>query len=58
MLMTLIDIYTIFFCFLIILRQILMNAKEPLANATRRLRVITHMDHMCAHASLDLSERG
>ena len=58
-LMTLIDIYTIFLlCFFLILRQILMNAKELLANAARRLRVITHTDHMCAHANLDISEMG
>ena len=33
-----------------------MNAKHSLANATRRLHVITHTDHTCAHANLDLSE--
>ena len=35
-----------------------MNAKQPLANATRGLRVITHTDHTCAHANLDISEMG
>ena len=35
-----------------------MNAKQPLVNATRRLRVITQTDHTCAHANLDLSEMG
>ena len=50
--------YFFFICFFLILRQILINAKHPLANATRRLRVITHTDHTCAHANLDLSETG
>ena len=35
-----------------------MNAKQPLANATRRLRVITNTDHTCANAILDSSEMG
>ena len=29
-----------------------------MANATRRLRVITHTDLTCAHANLDLSQMG
>ena len=33
-----------------------MNAARALANATRRLRVIIHTDHMCVHVNLDLSE--
>ena len=33
-----------------------MNAKQTLTNATKRLRVITHTDHICAHVNLDLSE--
>ena len=33
-----------------------MNAKQSLANATRRLRAITHADHLCAPVNLDLSE--
>ena len=45
-------------CFSLILRQILINAKHSLANATRRLLVITETDHGCAHANLDLSEMG
>ena len=53
--MSLADILFIFFLFLI-LRQILMNAKQTLTNATKRLRVITHTDHICAHVNLDLSE--
>ena len=58
--MSLVDILFMYFfnCFFLILRQILINAKHPLANATRRLRVITHTDHTCAHANLDLSEMG
>ena len=35
-----------------------MNAKHSLANTTRRLRVITHTDHTCAHVNLDLSKMG
>ena len=35
-----------------------MNAKLPLANATRRLCVRTHAGHTCAHANLDISEMG
>ena len=57
MLWSLVDIF-FFLCFLLILRQILINAKHSLANAIRRLRVITHADHTCAHANLDLSEMG
>ena len=47
-----------FFCpsFFLILRRI--NVKQSLAYATRRLRVITHTDHTCAYANLDLSEMG
>ena len=33
-----------------------MNAKQTPTNATKRLRVITHTDHICAHVNLDLSE--
>ena len=33
-----------------------MNAKQTHANATRRLRAITHTDHLCAHVNLDLWE--
>ena len=33
-----------------------MNAKQTLTNATKRLRVITHTDHICAHVNLDSSE--
>ena len=33
-----------------------MNAAQALADATRRLRVIIHVDHMCAFVNLDLSE--
>ena len=50
-----------FFCFYFSFTLnvlILINAKHSLANATRRLRVITHADHTCAHANLDLSEMG
>ena len=36
----------------------LMNARQPPANVTMRLRVITHADHTCAHANLDISEMG
>ena len=35
-----------------------MNALQLLANATKRLRVITHTDHTCARANLDISEMG
>ena len=35
-----------------------MNAQQLLANATIRLRVITHTDHTCARANLDISEMG
>ena len=59
MLISVVDIYScIFFCpsFFLILRQI--NVKQSLAYATRRLRVITHTDHTCAYANLDLSEMG
>ena len=37
-------------------RQIRTSAKQLLKNATLTLRVITHTDHTCAHASLDMSE--
>ena len=37
-------------------RQIQTSAKQLLKNATLTLRVITHTDHTCAHASLDMSE--
>ena len=50
-----------FFCFYFLFTLnvlILINAKHSLANATRRLRVITYADHTCAHANLDLSETG
>ena len=33
-----------------------MNAKQTLTNAKKRLRVITHTDHICAHVNLDSSE--
>ena len=33
-----------------------MNTAQALADATRRLRVIIHVDHMCALVNLDLSE--
>ena len=33
-----------------------MNAKQTPTNATKRLRVITHTDHTCAHVNQDLSE--
>ena len=36
----------------------LINAKHSLANATGRLRVITHTDYTCAYANLNLSEIG
>ena len=45
-------------CFFLVLQQILINAEHQVANATRRLRVITHKDHACAYANLDLSEMG
>ena len=45
-----------FLCFFLILRQI--NAKHTLADAIRRLHVITQTDHTCAYANLDLSEMG
>ena len=47
--------FSFFFLFLI-LRQILMNAKQTLRNAMLRLYVTTHMDLTCAHVNLDLSE--
>ena len=56
MLMTLVDILFVFFCFFLILRQMLMNVSQPPANVTMRLCVITHADHTCAHANLDISE--
>ena len=58
--MSLVDILFVYIfpCFFLILRQILINAKHSLANATRRLLVITHTGHTCAHANLDLSEMG
>ena len=34
----------------------LMNVRQPPANVTMRLCVITHADHTCAHANLDISE--
>ena len=57
MLISVVDIYSCnFFCtsFFLILRQI--NVKHSFTNVTRRLRVITHTDHTCAYANLDLSE--
>ena len=51
-------IFYFFPSFFLILRQILINAKYSLANATWRLRVITHTDHTCAYANLGLSEMG
>ena len=33
-----------------------MNAAQALADATRGLRVIIHVDHMCVLVNLDLSE--
>ena len=48
--------YFIQFFLFLILRQILMNAKQTLTNATKRLRVITHTHHICIHVNLDLSE--
>ena len=33
-----------------------MNAAQALADATRRLRVIIHVDHICVLVNLDLSE--
>ena len=47
-----------FYCLFTLNVLILINAKHSLANATRRLRVITHADHTCAHANLDLLEMG
>ena len=61
MLMSLADILFMycFFCpFFLISRMILINAKHSLANATGRLRVITHTDYTCAYANLNLSEMG
>ena len=58
MLISLVDILFVYFfpCFSLILRQILINAKHLLENATKRLRVITHTDHTCVYANLDISE--
>ena len=58
--MSLVDILFMYFfpCLFLILQQILKNAKHSLANATRRLHVITHTGHTCAHANLDLLEMG
>ena len=62
MLMSLADILFMYFFFVLlfflILRTILINAKHSLANATRRLRVITHTNYTCAYANLNLSEMG